>query len=107
MTCRALPDRTRRCLAAFKALSGKARPQRSQGLAVNYPGRYHALHQPTIAKARPRTEVPGHLVPVVDFGTGTTDYMFLTASDGTELRFAITTGNIAVNDHRRTPVPKK
>jgi hypothetical protein len=27
-----------------------------------------------------------------DFGTGTTDYMFLTVSDGTELRFAITTG---------------
>lgn len=26
-----------------------------------------------------------------DFGTGTTDYMFLTVSDGSELRFAITT----------------
>jgi concanavalin A-like lectin/glucanase superfamily protein/ricin-type beta-trefoil lectin protein len=29
---------------------------------------------------------------VFDFGTGTTDYMFLTVNDGSEIRFAITTG---------------
>src|SRR5215469_5940198 len=53
---RPLPDRGGRRPAALKALSGKARPQRSQGLPVNHPVRYHTLHQPTIAKARPPTE---------------------------------------------------
>ena len=55
-----LPDGSGRWLAAFKALSGKARPQRSQGLPVNHPGRYYALHQPTIAKSRSSAEAADH-----------------------------------------------
>jgi hypothetical protein len=49
LTCRPLPDGRGRCLAARKAHSGKARSQRCQGLPVNHPSRYYAVHQPTIA----------------------------------------------------------
>src|SRR6185437_13800055 len=54
------PDSSGRRLAAFKAPSSKARPQRSQSLPVNHQVRYHALHQPTIAKSRPLAEASGH-----------------------------------------------
>jgi hypothetical protein len=57
---RPLPDCGGRWLAAFKALGGKARPQRSQGLPANHPGGYYALHQPTIAKSHSLAETVDH-----------------------------------------------
>jgi hypothetical protein len=51
LSCGPMPDRSGRCPAALKTLSREARPQRSQGLPVNHPGRYHAFHPPTISKA--------------------------------------------------------
>jgi len=38
-----------------------------------------------------------------DFGTGTTDYMFLTISDGTDVRFAITTSGPVANSRSTEP----